>query len=128
MNQLVQKRIAEKNRKNLQLLNPKLTLLDGYATFCAAARSKLITTDVAFCANLTPKWQAESGALLATNLSLLSLEAPGYSPAETELFRAFLNKAVLPGIEGIELYRAENQIGKQIKDVKVLPGKIDLDF
>jgi len=39
-----------------------------------------------------------------------------------------VNQVVLPGLEGIEVYKADNFIGKQIAWLKVFPGKVEMGF
>lgn len=77
LNKFVTQKLAEKRQRDVQVLDPKITLLDGYATICARVRAKVIAHDVDFCANMTPKWRQESGSLLATRMALVSLNAPG---------------------------------------------------
>jgi len=128
INQYVEQKLSEKGRRDIQLLNPKVSLRDGYATFCAVARSKAFTSDVEFCADMTPKWRQETGSLLATKMALVSLSAAGVYDKHIELVKMIANQILLPGLEGIEVYRAEDFIGKQISSVKVMPGKLDLSF
>jgi hypothetical protein len=59
---------------------------------------------------------------------LTSLNAPGVSPNDIELLKAIVNQVVLPRMEGIEVYKVDNFIGKQISDLKVMPGKLDLSL
>jgi hypothetical protein len=128
LNQYVEQKIAEKTNHNLQLLNPKVSLLDGYATFCAKARTKVVASDVDFCANMTPKWRQATGSLLATKIALVSLTAPTVRPQDIEFLKIVLNQLVLPGLEGVEVYKAEDFIGKQIAWMKVFPGKVEMGF
>ena len=128
LNKFVEQKLAEKNNRDIQLLNPKVTLLDGFASICATTRTKVLANDVDFCANMTPKWRQETGSLLATRMSLVSLNAPGVSGKNIEMLKMIVNQLVLPGLEGIEVYRAENFIGRQISSVKVMPGKLDLSY
>ena len=103
-------------------------MLNGYATICAQVQTKVFARDVEFCADMTPKWRQETGSLLATRMSLTSLNTPGVSPEDIELVKAIVNQVVLPRMEGIEVYKVDNFIGKQISDLKVLPGKLDLSL
>lgn len=128
LNKFVEQKLAEKNNRDIQLLNPKITLLDGFASICATTRSKVLANDVDFCAHMTPKWRQETGSLLATRMSLVSLNAPGVSGKNIEMLKMIVNQLVLPGLEGVEVYRAENFIGRQISSVKVMPGKLDLSY
>ena len=111
LNQYVEQKLAEKPNRNLKLLNPKVSLLDGYATFCAKARTKVVPSDVEFCANMTPKWRQATGSLLATKMALVSLTAPGVGQQDVELLKLLMNQLVLPGLEGVEVYKAEDFIG-----------------
>ena len=47
---------------------------------------------------------------------------------DIELLKALVNQAVLPRLEGVEVYRTDNFIGKQITEVKVLPGRLDISM
>ena len=111
LNQYVEQKLAEKPNRNLKLLNPKVSLLDGYATFCAKARTKVVHSDVEFCANMTPKWRQATGSLLATKMAVVSLTAPGVGQQDVELLKLLMNQLVLPGLEGVEVYKAEDFIG-----------------
>ena len=128
LNKYVAQKLAEKRQRDVQVLDPKITLLDGYATICARLRSKAITNDVNFCADMTPKWRQETGSLLATRMALVSLNAPGVNEKDVELLKAIVNQVVLPRLEGVEVYKAENFIGKQISSLKVLPGRLDISL
>ena len=128
LNNYVAQKLAEKPPRDIQVLNPKITLLDGYATICARIRAKVIPNDVDFCADMTPKWRPESGSLLATRMALVSLNAPGVREKDVELLKVVVNQVVLPRLEGVEVYKADNFIGKQISALKVLPGKLDLSL
>jgi len=126
LNRFVAERLAEKQHRDVRILAPKITLLDGYATLCATVRVKLIPGDVDLCANMTPQWRQETGSLLATRMALVSLSAPGIREKDVELLKALVNQAVLPRLEGVEVYRDDSFIGKQISAVKVLPGRLDI--
>lgn len=128
LNQYVQQGLAKKTSSDLQLLNPQISLLDGYATICAKVRTVVFPKDVDFCADMTPKWRQETGSLLATKMALISLDAPGVSGKDIDLVKTIVNQFVLPGLEGVEVYKADNFIGKQISWVKVLPGKMEMGF
>jgi hypothetical protein len=128
LNQFVESKLSEKKYSDLHLTSPKITLQDGYATFCAAARPKIYPRDISFCAHLTPKWRKETGSLLATRMLVTSLSVPGVDVQQIELVRMLANRSVLPALEGIELYRADDAIGKQISSVTVMQGKLDLEF
>ena len=128
LNNYVAQKLAEKPPRDVQVLNPKITLLDGYATICARIRAKVIPNDVDFCADMTPKWRPESGSLLATRMALVSLNAPGVREKDVELLKVVVNQVVLPRLEGVEVYKADNFIGEQISALKVLPGKLDLSL
>lgn len=128
LNQFVASELARNKYRDLHLSSPDVRLLDGYATFCAVTRPAVYPRDIHFCANLTPKWRQETGALLATRLLLVSLNVPGVDAQQVELVRVLANQAVLPVLEGVELYRTDEAIGKQVSSVTVLPGKLVLDF
>jgi len=128
LNGYVKQALAGKTNREIQILNPKVALLEGYATICAQVHTKVFARDIEFCADMTPKWRQETGSLLATRMSLTSLNAPGVSPKDIELLKAIVNQVVLPGMEGIEVYKVDNFIGKQISDLKVMPGKLDLSL
>ena len=128
LNKYVAQKLAEKRQRDVQVLDPKITLLDGYATLCARVRAKIIANDVDFCADMTPKWRQETGSLLATRMTLVSLNAPGVSEKDVELLKAIVNQVVLPRLEGVEVYKADNFIGKQISALKVLPGRLDISL
>lgn len=128
LNNFVAQKLAEKQHRDVQVLDPKITLLDGYATFCTTVRAKVIPGDVALCADMTPVWQQETGSLHATRMALVSLSAPGVKAKDVELLKVLVNQAVLPRLEGVEIYRTDNFIGKQITGVKVLPGRLDISM
>ncbi len=128
LNKFVTQKLAEKRQRDIQVLDPKITLLDGYANICARVRAKVITHDVEFCADMTPKWRQETGSLLATRMTLVSLNAPGVSEKDIELLKAIVNQVVLPRLEGVEVYKADDFIGKQISALKVLPGRLDISL
>lgn len=112
----------------VRLMAPKVTLLEGNATFCAIARPKLMPKDVEFCTNLTPKWRQETSSLLGSNMTLTSLNAPGVADKHLEITKKLMNQSVLPALEGIEIYKNDSFIGKRISAIKVKPGKLDLTF
>lgn len=128
LNRFVAEKLAEKQHRDVQVLAPKITLLDGHATLCATVRTRLIAGDVDLCANMTPQWRQETGSLLATRMALVSLSAPGVKEKDVELLKALVNQAVLPRLEGVEVYRADSLIGKQISAVRVLPGRLDISM
>ncbi len=128
VNHFVAQKLAEKQHRDVQVLDPKITLLDGHATFCSTVRAKVIPGDVAICADMTPQWRQATGSLHATHMSLLSLNAPGVKEKEIALLKALVNQAVLPRLEGVEIYRTDSLIGKQISGVKVLPGRLDVSM
>lgn len=128
LNQFVGTTLSEKKYSDLHVSSPNVTLLEGYATFCAVARPQIYPREINFCANLTPKWRQETGSLLATRMSLVSLRVEGVSSQQVELVKMLANQSLLPALEGIELYRADNAIGKQVSSVKVSPGKLVLDL
>ena len=128
LNQNVQQRLTEKPGRDVQIRNQKISLLDGFATVCATVHAKALARDVDFCADMTPKWRPESGSLLATRMALVSLNAPGVREKDVELLKVVVNQVVLPRLEGVEVYRADNLIGKQISAVKVLPGRLDISM
>lgn len=68
-------------------LEPRVSLLEGYATTAPRSSTKVFARDVDFCADMTPKWRQETGSLLATRMSSTSLNAPGVSPKDIELPR-----------------------------------------
>ncbi|MBK7357019.1 MAG: hypothetical protein IPL29_11010 [Propionivibrio sp.] len=128
VNKYVEQGLAKRANRKVQILNPKVTLLEGFATLCATVHAKAYPKDVDFCADMTPKWRQETGSLLATKMTLVSLNAPGVSDKDIELVKLIVNQGVLPRLEGTEIYRADGFIGKQISGVTVLPGKLDLSL
>lgn len=128
VNNYVEQGLAKKANRDVQLLNPKVSLLDGYATLCSTVRTKIFPRDVGFCADMTPTWRQETGSLLATKMALVSLNAPGVSEKDTELVKMIVNQVILPRLEGVEVYKADSFIGKQISGLRVLPGKLDLSL
>jgi len=128
LNRYVEQEVAKKANRDVQILDPKVVLQDGYATICAKVHTRLFPKDAEFCADMTPKWRQETGALLATKMMLISLNAPGVRSQDIELVKAIVNQAILPGLDGIEVYRADNFIGKQISGLKIMPGKLDLSL
>ena len=128
LNQYVQQRLTEKPGRDVQIRNQKISLLDGFATVCATVHAKALARDVDFCADMTPKWRQETGSLLATKMALVSLNSPGVNTQHIELLKLLVNQVVLPGLEGVEIYKADDFIGKQISWLKVLPGKVDMGF
>lgn len=128
VNDFVVRKLAEKKHRDLQVLDPRIKLLDGYATLCATLRSPLVTGDVAFCADMTPKWKHETASLHASRMTLVSFDAPGLRQKDVELLKVLINQAVVPRLEGVEIYRSDDLIGKRITDVKVLPGRLDISM
>ena len=128
LNQYVEQEVAKKANGDIQILDPKVSLQDGYATICAKVHTKVLPKNVEFCADMTPKWRQETGALLATKMVLISLNAPGVRSQDIELVKAIVNQGILPGLDGIEIYRTDNFIGKQISGLKIMPGKLDLSL
>ena len=128
VNDFVVRKLAEKRHRDLQILDPRIKLLDGYATLCATLRSPLVTGDVAFCADMTPKWKPETASLHASRMRLVSFDAPGLREKDVELLKSLINQIVVPRLEGVEMYRSDDLIGKQISDVKVLPGRLDISM
>ena len=128
LNQYVQQKLSEKPGRDIQLLNQKVSLLDGFATICATVHARALARDVDFCADMTPKWRQETGSLLATKMALISLNAPGVNTQNVELLKMLVNQVVLPELEGVEVYKADNFIGKQISWLKVSPGKVEMGF
>ena len=128
VNDFVVRKLGEKRHRDLQILNPRIKLLDGYANLCATLRSPLVTGDVAFCADMTPKWKPETASLHASRMSLVSFDAPGVREKDVELLKALINQIVVPRLEGVEIYRSDDLIGKRISDVKVLPGRLDISM
>lgn len=128
INDFVARKLAEKRQRDVQVLDPKIRLFDGYATLCATLRAKVVPGDVDFCADMTPKWRQETGSLLASRMALVSLSAPGLHEKDVELLKSLVNQIVLPRLEGVEIYRTDNLIGKQISEVKVLPGRLDVSM
>lgn len=128
VNKYVEQGLAKRANRKVQILNPKVTLLDGFATLCGTVHAKAYPKDVDFCADMTPKWQQETGSLLATKMTLVSLSAPGVSSKDIELLKLIMNQGILPRMEGIEIYKADDFIGKQISGLTVLPGKLDISL
>ena len=128
LNDYVAQGLARRSTRDVQLLNAKVTLHDGYTNFCASVASPFLKRPVDFCADVTPVWRAESGSLLATKMALVSLDAPGVREKDVELVKSLVNQLVLPGLDGVEVYRADSFIGKQVSWLKVLPGRLELGF
>ena len=128
LNQYVEQGLAKRGNRDPQFLNPKVALFDGYATICAKVRTAAIPKDVDFCADMTPVWRQETGSLLASKMTMTTLNAPGVSDKNIGLVKVILNQVILPGLEGIEVYKADNFIGKQISWVKILHGKLEMGF
>ncbi|MBS1230815.1 MAG: hypothetical protein H6R17_4092 [Proteobacteria bacterium] len=128
LNQFIATKLAEKKYSDLHLASLQVSLLEGYASFCAVARPQIYPRQISFCANLTPKWRQDTGSLLATKMSLISLNVPGVDAQQTELVKLLANQSLLPALEGIEIYRAETPIEKQVSSVKISPGKLQLDL
>lgn len=128
VNDYLEKKIAEKNQKDVKVLNSHVALLDGYASICASVRSRYLAKDVDFCADMTPAWRQETASLHATRMALVSLDGPGVPPQQIEALKTLLNQIVLPRLEGVELYRTEELIGKRISSVKVVPGQLDISM
>lgn len=128
VNEFVRQRLAQSVSRDLQVLNPRVALLEGKASICATVYARLLPNEVDFCAELTPQWRPATGSLLATKMVLVSLAAPGYNPHDIELLKSLVNQIVLPGLEGVEVYRADNFIGQQISWLRVSPGQIDFGF
>lgn len=126
VNKYVEQGLAKKANRDVQLLNPKVSLLDGYATLCSTVRTKFFPRDAEFCADMTPTWRQETGSLLATKMALVSLNAQGVSEKDIELVKMIVNQVILPHLEGVEVYKADTFIGKKISGLTVLPGKLDL--
>ena len=128
LNEYIGQGLARKSMRDIQVLNPKVSLLDGYATLCARLNSVFFPNAVDFCADVTPIWRPESGSLLATKMVLVSLNAPGVRDKDVELVKTLVNQLILPGLDGVEVYRADDFIGKQVAWVRVLPGKLEMGF
>lgn len=128
VNDFVTRKLAERKQRDVQVSNPKIHLLDGYATLCATLHSRYVPDAVDFCANMTPKWRKETASLLATQMSLISFNAPGLRADDAELLKTLLNQVFLPRLEGFELYAAEDGMGKLISDVQVRPGRLDISM
>ncbi len=128
LNEFIATRLADKRLRDLELTSPSLRLSDGYATFCADARPKIYPREISFCAELTPRWRQETATLVATRMSLSSLNVRGIDAQQLEVVKLVMNQGVLPALEGVELYRADTAIAKQITAVKVLPGKLAIEL
>ncbi len=128
LNDYLAQGLARKATRDVQLVNPHVTLLDGYARLCAGVGSPLLAKPVDVCADVTPVWRPESGSLLATRMALVSLDAPGVRDKDVELVKTLVNQLILPGLEGVEVYRADSFIGQQVASMKVLPGRLELGF
>lgn len=128
LNEYVAQGLARKTTRDVQLLNPTVALQNGYATLCARLSSTFFPNPVNFCADLTPTWRQDSGSLLASKMTLVSLDVPGVAGKDVELVKTLINRLVLPGLEGVEVYRADNYVGKQVSWMKVLPGKLEMGF
>ena len=128
LNQYVEHGLAKMGNRDPQFLNPRVSLSDGYATICANVRSAIFPKDVDFCADMTPVWRQETGSLLASKMTMKKLNAPGVGEKDIGLIKVILNQIILPGLDGIEVYKADNFIGKQISWIKVLPGRLEMGF
>lgn len=128
---LIEKYVQMKIPKSIagvQISSTKIKLLDADAKLCAVARPKFFPKDIPFCAMLTPKWRQETASLLGFNMKLDSLDATGLSEKHVENTKRIVNQTILPALEGIEIYKEDNFIGKRVSDIKIKPGKIDLVF
>ena len=128
LNQFIETKFSEKKYSDLHLSSLKVSLLEGYATLCAVARPQIYPREINFCANMTPQWRQETGSLLATKMSLTALTVPGVNAQQIELVKLLANQSILPALEGVEIYRAESPIEKQVSSVKISPGKLVLDL
>ncbi|MBV2182372.1 MAG: hypothetical protein KUL86_14225 [Castellaniella sp.] len=117
-----------KSVAGVQLLSPKVTLLEGQANFCAIARPKLFPKDIEFCSALTPQWRQETASLLGTSMSLSSLNIPGAQEKQLAAAKTLVNNTILPALEGITIYQADNFIGRRVSSVKAKHGKLDVEF
>ena len=128
LNQYVRQKITEKTPRDIQVLDQKISLQDGFATICATIYTKVFQRNLDFCADMTPKWQQGTGSLHATKMSLISLNISEIHAQDVEWLKILINRAVLPGLEGVEIYRADNFIGEQISWLKIVPGKVSMGF
>lgn len=117
-----------KSIAGVNISSAKIKLLNADAKLCAVARPKIIPKDIPFCATLTPTWRQETASLLGFNMQLDSLDATGLSEKHIENTKKLVNQTILPSLDGIEIYKADNFIGKRVSDIKIKPGKIDLVF
>lgn len=128
---LIEKYVQMKIQKSIagvQISSAKIKLLYADAKLCAVARPKFFLKDIQFCAMLTPKWRQETASLLGFNIKLDSLDATGLSEKHVENTKRIINQTILPALEGIEIYKEDNFIGRRVSDIKIKPGKIDLVF
>lgn len=128
---LVNRHVAAKFPKyvsGLKISDPALTLRDGDVLFCANATSQLLPEKVDFCASLVPEWHQSSGALRGRQMQLVSIVAPGLPEKYAVMGRNWINAAVLPALDGAEVYQTDSWIGRQVAAVRVVPGKVDLQF
>lgn len=128
LNEYIAQGLAKRTTRDVQVLEPKVSLSDGYATLCARLSSAFFPNAVDFCADVTPTWRQESGSLLATRMALVSLNAPGVREKDVELVRTLVNQLILPRLDGVEVYRADSFIGRQVAWMKVRPGKLEMGF
>lgn len=114
--------------KHFTVSSPALKLNDGVAVFCAVAQPKLLPNSVNFCTEFKPQWKQESGSLHAANMLLTSFSVEGMSDKHAEIAKATLNKAVLPLLDGTQIYQTDNWIGKRVTNIGVKPGKMSVEF
>ncbi len=110
----------------VEVESPKVHLNDGTIRFCALAKVRLVMQTADFCMDVVPEWRQQSHSLHASQLSLVSVDVPGRSQASTDPVKKWVNEAILPSLQGIELYRSETLTGRFVKSVEIRPGVLGL--
>ena len=80
-----------------------------------------------FCAESRLKWNKEAGSVSLSQVRIRSLTL-GDDRAVPPALLTVLNALVPPMIEGVVVYTAPKMIGRAIKDMKILDGRLRIDF
>jgi hypothetical protein len=80
-----------------------------------------------FCAESRLKWSKETGTVSLSQVRIRSLTL-GDDRAVPPALLTVLNALVPPMLEGVVVYTAPKMIGWAIKDLKVLDGRLRIDF
>jgi len=80
-----------------------------------------------FCAESRLKWNKEAGTVSLSQARIRSLTL-GDDKAVPPTMLAVLNALVPPMLEGVVVYTAPKFIGWAVKDLKVLDGRLRIDF